>query len=233
MKKNCYFAIAIMACFVSCESTVSNLNSHEYVDLGLSVKWATCNVGANSPEEYGDYFAWGETKPKEYYDWSTYKWYNYNEEYNEELAYDGYFTKYCVDNYFGPSITPADNKTVLDAVDDAATTNWGGKWRMPTEAEQIELMERCTWTWTVLNEVKGYKVVGPNGNYIFLPAAGMQDDDEAYGMGEFGSYFSNTLCSEDSNNYVAHAIFMEEIEVFYDDDYGLRSFGRSIRPVCK
>ena len=93
-------------------------------------------------------------------------------------------------------------------------------------------MERCTWTWTVLNEVKGYKVVGPNGNYIFLPAAGGKSD-EVYGMGEFGSYFSNTLCSEDSNNYVAHAIFMEEIEVFYDDDYGLRYVGRSVRPVCK
>jgi hypothetical protein len=132
---------------------------HEYVDLGLSVKWATCNVGATKPEEYGDYFAWGETTPKDAYDWSTYKWCN---------GGPSTQTKYCTNSSYGT----VDNKTTLDLSDDAACANWGGSWRMPTRAEQDELRNNCTWTWTTQNGVNGYKVTGTNGNSIFLPAAG-------------------------------------------------------------
>ena len=128
-------------------------NGHEYVDLGLSVKWATCNVGAVSPEDYGDYFAWGETEPKDFYAWSTYKWCN--------GSYDT-LTKYCTDSKYGT----VDNKTVLDLEDDAAHVNWGGDWRMPTKAEQDELYNNCTWEWTTQNGVNGYKVTSKiNGNY--------------------------------------------------------------------
>ena len=106
-------------------------NGHEYVNLGLSVKWATCNVGASSPEEYGDYFAWGEVEPKSIYDFSTYKYCNGSET---------TLTKYNYSSSYGT----VDNKTTLELSDDAARANWGGSWRMPTDAELTELREQCT-----------------------------------------------------------------------------------------
>ena len=134
--------------------TEGTQNGHEWVDLGLptGLKWATCNVGANTPEEYGDYFAWGEVEKKETYSWNTYKWCNGSKE---------SLTKYCT----------VDNKTVLDKEDDAAAVNWSGGWRMPIDAEMAELFAECTWTWVTQNGVKGYQVKGSNGNSIFLPAA--------------------------------------------------------------
>jgi hypothetical protein len=144
-------------------------NDHEWVDLGLpsGTLWASCNIGATTPEGYGDYFAWGETKTKDYYDWSNYKWWD-----NTKSK----FTKYTTNDKLGS--TDPDNKTVLDVDDDAAAANWGGHWRMPTEKEQRELFNNCTWVWTTLKEVNGqkevngYQVIAPNGNSIFLPAAG-------------------------------------------------------------
>ncbi|MBQ5370375.1 MAG: T9SS C-terminal target domain-containing protein, partial [Bacteroidaceae bacterium] len=132
--------------FTSCSLfDLDEMDGHEYVDLGLSVKWATCNVGADSPEDYGDYFAWGETSPKSTYDWSTYKWC--------KGAYDN-LTKYNTNSGFGT----VDNKNQLDLSDDAARANWGGSWRMPTDEEFIELGEKCSWKRTTQNGVKGYKV---------------------------------------------------------------------------
>ena len=128
------------------------LDTHQYVDLGLSVKWATFNVGATSPEEYGDYFAWGETEPKETYSWATYKWCD---------GTDANITKY----------NTIDGKTILEPTDDAAQVHRGDKWRMPTKAECQELIDSCTWEWTTSNNISGYRVTGPNGNSIFLPAA--------------------------------------------------------------
>ena len=146
----------------TCAVTVispSDVPAPEAVDLGLSVKWANVNVGAISPEDYGDYFAWGETELKTDYSWSTYKF---------ELGTDenGPFSKYVTNSSYGT----VDNKTVLDPEDDAAHVNWGGSWRMPTDAEWTELRTKCTWTWT--SEVNGMLVTGPNGKSIFLPAAG-------------------------------------------------------------
>ena len=140
-------------------------NGQEYVDLGLSVKWASCNVGATAPEEYGDYFAWGETYQKRYYYWDNYKYCNGT---NESL------TKYCTKTSCG-EFAFVDNKTTLDLTDDAARVNWGGTWRMPTAEESEELMneENCTWIWTTKNGVNGLKITSrKNGNFIFLPAAG-------------------------------------------------------------
>lgn len=118
------------------------------------------NIGANAPEEYGGYLSWGETSPKDYY-WSVYKWCNGN--------YD-LLTKYCNNDYYGYNGF-ADGKTELDPEDDAAYVNWGSLWRMPTK-QQTELRTQCTWTWTTRNEVKGHLVTDPNGNTLFLPAAG-------------------------------------------------------------
>ena len=194
-------------------------NGHEYVDLGLSVKWATCNVGASTPEEYGDYFAWGETQPnKDYYESSTYKWCNGS--YNSH-------TKYCIDSSWGT----IDNKTVLEAADDAATANWGGSWRMPTHAEFIELCTDCTWTWTTENGVNGYKVTSKsNSNSIFLPAAGYRHGSSFDYAGSKGVYWSSSL--DRGNSSSAYDLNFDSSNVRRGFDCA-RSFGRSVRPVCQ
>ena len=190
-------------------------NAHKYVDLGLSVKWATCNVGAESPEDYGDYFAWGETQPKSTYNWSTYKWCN---------GSSSTLTKYNTSSSYGT----VDNKTVLEAADDAATANWGGAWRMPTQAEQDELREQCTWTWTTQNGVNGYRVTSKsNGNSIFLPAAGYRDVGSRDYVGSFGYYWSSTLVTDNPND--AYYLYFNSGNVDWYINY--RYFGLSVRPV--
>ena len=196
-------------------------NGHAYVDLGLpsGLKWATCNVGATTPEEYGDYFAWGETKPKTTYDWSTYKYCN--------GSYDT-MTKYCTSSSYGT----VDNKTTLELTDDAARVNWGGKWRMPTKAEQDELRStsNCTWTWTTQNGVKGYKVTSKkNGNSIFLPAAGCRSDDYLDFAGGDGYYWSSSLDTSDSSG-ACNVGFYSSLVYWY---YGSRYYGRPVRAVCE
>ena len=210
--------------FTSCESSieengVGKHEGHEYVDLGLpsGLKWATCNVGATTPEEYGDYFAWGEVEPKETYNWSTYK---YGSDYNQ-------LTKYCSKSNYGKDGF-TDNKTVLDPEDDAATANWGSAWRMPTKAEQDELSNNCTWDWTTQNGVKGYKVTGPNGNSIFLPAAGFMYEGTLGDAGSGGIYWSSSLYIGDSS--YAYGVYFNSDNV--DMDYSSRDFGKSVRPVC-
>lgn len=188
----------------------------EYVDMGLpsGTLWATCNVGASAPDEYGDYFAWGETEPKEVYDWNTYKWCNGSE---------NSMTKYCTD-YHGF----VDNKTELDSEDDAATVNWGPSWRTPTTMQQQELYEQCTWTWTTRNGVNGYQVTGPNGTTIFLPAAGFCWDIFLYFHGMLGYYWSSTLYS--GNPSKAYSLDFTSSEVHWND-YIDRSSGLAVRAV--
>ena len=193
----------------------------EAVDLGLSVLWATCNVGASSPEDYGDYFAWGETQPKENYNFTTYK---YSKGTNTTL------TKYCNNSIYGYNGF-TDNKTVLDPEDDAAIVNWGGLWRMPTEVEQTELIEKCTWTWTTQNGVIGYKVVGPNGNSIFLPAAGFKSDAETKTAGLSGSYWSSSFVVRISISNCAIRMYFVSNDVYHG--HCSRGYGLPIRPVCK
>ena len=166
---------------------IDNDTNHEWVDLGLpsGTLWATCNVGASAPEGYGDYFAWGETAPKDYYAWSTYKWCN--------GSYRT-MTKYCTDSYYG-SDGFTDGKTELDPEDDAAYVNWGPSWRMPTTEQQRELYENCSSVWTTQNGVNGRLFTGPNGNTLFLPAAGGRWDESLYNAGSGGYYWSRTLGS--------------------------------------
>ena len=192
----------------------------EYVDLGLSVKWAACNVGATTPEEYGDYFAWGETQPKDYYNWSTYKYCN---------GSSTTMTKYCTDSYFGT----VDNKTTLELTDDAAHVNWGGKWRMPTRAEQDELRNtsNCTWTWTTQKGVKGYKVTSKkNGNSIFLPAAGSRYNGNLNNAGSYGDYWSSSLGNIYSISS-AYYVYFSSSDVDWGNYY--RYNGQSVRAVCE
>ena len=147
---------------------VQKINGHEYVDLGLSVKWATCNVGASKPEDYGNYYAWGETSTKSSYTSDNSK--TYGKQMNDIKGNSQY---------------------------DAARANWGGTWRLPTKAELEELKNKCTWRWTTQNGVKGYKVTGPNGNSIFLPVAGYRSGSSLDYAGVYGGYWSSTPYESD------------------------------------
>ena len=193
------------------------IDTHEWVDLGLpsGTLWATCNVGATAPEDYGDYFAWGETAPKEVYNWSNYKWCH---------GSSTTLTKYCTNSSYGT----VDNKTELDPEDDAAYVNWGSSWRMPTYDQQTELRTKCTWTWTTQSGVKGLLVTGSNGNTLFLPAAGYRYDSSLFDAGSWGSYWSRTLYSGNPDYaYFVYFIF----EDVYWNDYYYRFQGFPVRPV--
>ena len=199
---------------------VDPYNGHAYVDLGLpsGLKWATCNVGASSPEEYGDYFAWGETSTKSSYSWSTYKWCNGSSTSQ---------TKYNTSSSYGT----VDNKTVLELSDDAARANWGGSWRMPTHEEFQELYNNCTWTWTTQNGKNGYKVTSSkNGNSIFLPAAGYRYGSSLNGAGSYGNYWSASLLS--SYPCGAWALSFDSGGVDPSGN-GDRCNGQSVRPVTE
>jgi len=223
-----------------CEVTVKPLqaydgedNGHRYVNLGLpsGIMWATCNVGATSPEGYGEYFAWGEIEPYyetgyaqssnpvwksgklEGYDWPSYKWCKGSSTTQ---------TKYCTKSSYGT----VDNKTVLDPEDDAASVNWGGNWRMPTDADWTELRTKCTWSLTIQKGINGLIVTGPNGNSIFLPAAGYRSNTYVNSIGNECRYWSSSLYQD---SYCAWFVY------FYSGDVNngslLRSAGFSVRPV--
>ena len=191
------------------------------VDLGLpsGIKWASCNVGAEKPEDYGNYYAWGEVLPKKDYSWTTYKY-----------AYSNYnnLTKYCNNASFGDNGF-TDNKTTLDPEDDAAHVNWGGSWRMPTNTEWQELQDNCTWTWTTQNGINGYRVNSKtNSNSIFLPAAGYRYDTRLNGVGDYGYYWSSSLYEYHPGN----AWSLGFISDYVDGSRRSRYFGQSVRPVC-
>ncbi len=173
---------------------------HGYVNLGLpsGTLWATCNVGADTPEDYGDYFAWGEIFTKEYFNEYTYDLKN---KYN------------------------ASNET-LELIDDVAYQKWGDKWKIPTETQIQELIDNCTWTWTTINNVNGYRVTGTNGNSIFLPAAGFRYNMELVDVGSKGYYWSS---SHDNGDNAARSLLFSSDS--YSGHYYFRSYGWSVRPV--
>ena len=189
-------------------NTADNKDTHEYVDLGLpsGTLWATCNVGASKPEEYGDHFAWGETKPKTTYNWGTYKYY--------------------IDSDYGT----VDNKTELEPSDDAATANWGSGWQMPSLEQFKELYNSSytTTTWITMNGVKGRRITSKsNRNSIFLPAAGGRSDTSLYDAGSDGYYWSRSLSTSDSNS--AYYLYFYSSDIY--TSYNYRYYGLSVRPV--
>jgi len=201
-------------------TTNGSSGGHEYVNLGLpsGTLWAICNVGATYPEDYGDYFAWGETSPKSNYDWSTYQWCN---------GFKSTLTKYCTQSSYGYNGF-VDNRTVLEPADDAAHVNWGGDWRMPTYDEMVELKSNCTWTWTTQGGKNGYKVTGSNSNSIFLPAAGYYGDGSLNYAGSGGEYWWSLLNADNPN--CAYSLYFNSGEVCMSNSGG-RCFGRSVRMV--
>ena len=188
-------------------------NGHDWVDLGLpsGKKWATCNVGANKSEEYGDYFAWGETSTKAEYNSDNCPTLGLT---NSQLQSQGYI----------------DGEGNLTPQYDAATANWGGTWRMPTYAELRELNTQCTWTWTTQNGVNGYKVTGPSGANIFLPAAGYRNGSSLDYAGSLARYWSST--TSDYYNYGANFLYFDS-DLRHVDSKFSRYYGPSVRPVLE
>ena len=190
----------------------------DWVDLGLpsGLLWATRNVGASSPEDYGDYFAWGETSPKSVYDWSTYRYCN-----NGNYLH---LTKYCNKSSYGYNGF-TDNLTTLQPVDDAATANYGG--RTPTKEEWHELIDNTTSQWTTINGVNGRRFTGSNGNSLFLPAAGYRWDSLLIYAGDRGLFWSSSLYTDDPD-YAWDFNFLSDYQ--YMDNYS-RNCGHSVRAV--
>ena len=183
-------------------TTLLSINGYDWVDLGLpsGLKWATCNVGATTPEGYGNFYAWGETTTKTSYDQSN------SVTYGQQIS-----------DFSG------------NATYDAARANWGSTWRMPTKAEAEELRDNCTWTWTSQNGVNGMRVTGPNGNSIFLPAAGYCPGSSRNDVGEYGNYWGSTPYESDTRG--AYSLFFgsggHDVNWFYRDS------GRTVRPVSE
>ena len=191
------------------ENSVHNIN---YVDLGLpsGTLWATKNIGADNPEDYGDYFAWGETKPKSIYSWNTYKWYK---------------TKFLLPKM--KKYGTVDNRSELEFEDDAAYVNWGSEWCLPSLEQIKELKEQCKWEWTNYKGKNGCKVTGPNGNTLFLPAAGYRSGTSLKNVGKTGGYWQRSIHSTFSSN--AYFLTFRSGSIEWDGDF--RFYGSSIRPV--
>lgn len=182
--------------------SVDEYNGYDYVDLGLSVKWASYNIGATSPSDYGDYFAWGEIITKESYTSSN--CISYGQDGWDDIAGS---TQY-----------------------DAARAIWGGRWRLPTKDEALELVDNCEWTWTVQDDVTGYRVTSTtNGNSIFLPAAGDYMETSLLNIGKFGDYRTSTPYEDDTSASYALGFYSQSIGV----DWNRRDRGNSIRPVAE
>lgn len=227
---------ALSASYTIVVEDANVLNGHEYVDLGLSVKWAKTNIGAENIYDYGDYFAWGETSGynsgKKNFSTSTYTYYKSS----TAKDADGFdVTTYGYSKYVKSSNASEygyegfyDDKTTLESTDDAATANWGEGWKMPTQEQWAELNTKCTWEWKTLNGKNGYKVTASNGNYIFLPAAGSRYSTNLNDDGSYGNYWSSTL----------HPLQLHAYGMYFSSGGHTASFsssrycGQSVRPVC-
>ena len=207
--------------FTTSRATTGTLNGHTWVDLGLpsGLLWATTNIGAENPEDYGNYYAWGETETKETYDWSTYRYCNGSET---------TLTKYCYDESYGNEGF-TDTLTTLEVEDDAATANWGNSWRIPTKLELDEMVDNCTMEITTRNGVNGTLFTGPNGNSIFLPWAGWYNEFGINDEGTIGRYGTSAIGVGEPD----YAVIIN-----LDNGGGIwvggerRYYGHPVRPVC-
>ena len=185
-------------------TTPTTINGHKFVDLGLpsGTLWAETNIGASTPYEDGDYFAWAETKPK---------------------------SRYSLDNQKSNVNKYKDGKTTLDAADDAATANWGSSCRMPSTTEMKELKDKCTWTWkSNYNGASGYLVKGSNGNSIFLPATGLRDEEDFVFHGTEGNYWSSQTLKIGKYDAEHLSFSNDDFDIAYSNSY----MGYTVRPVA-
>ena len=195
------------------EDKAKSSDGVEAVDLGLSVKWANMNVGAKKESGFGTYFAWGETQPKEYYSWKTYAW---------SRGDSQFLTKYST----------TDKRTQLALADDAARTNLGGEWRMPTVDEYEELIANCNWQWITKDGVNGYKITSKKtGNSIFLPITGCRFYADIQLRGVSGIYWTSSLYTANPNKAWCLEFNVSDISVYYGNLSSNRFSGRCIRAV--
>ena len=192
-------------CYVTVQTASPN-----YVDLGLSVSWASFNIGGSSPEHYGRYYAWGEVNTKSTYSWGTYTRHSSGSSSSIYKYYSG------------------DGRTVLEMQDDIARTSWGSKWRMPTKVEIEELLNNCTWKWESLNGVYGYRVTSYyTSKSIFIPAAGYREGTNIYGAGSDGEYWSSSLSTSGASS--AGALIINQTSRYFGNM--TRSYGYTVRAV--
>ena len=195
----CLFIFILTSC--DKDDILDGSDLYKTIDLGLSVKWATCNIGAASPEDFGEYFAWGEVAPKNVYTRGNSKTYG-----------------------------KAMNCISANATYDAARANWGDGWRVPTKDEMQELKANCTWRWTTVNGVNGYKVSSKkNNNFIFLPAGGYRSDSYLKKSNDFCFYWTSTPRYEEYRQYNAYYLNNNSGSPYIDDSN--RYYGLCIRPV--
>ena len=207
----------VMAALLMVGSQIYAQEEHEYVDLGLpsGTLWATCNLGATTPEGYGDYFAWGETAPKDTYSYDKKKYL---------LCHNLRLTKYCNNRYSGD----IDNLTILQSIDDAAAVNWGNDWRMPTKEQWEELLQNTAQEWITQSNVNGCLFTASNGNSMFLPASGRIMEGGGNGERGLGAcYWTSSLNIEFDQNAWHGVIAQNNKRV----DFCSRWCGCSIRPV--
>ena len=218
MKKGFLMMLAVMFLGAAGYAKVDvdeSTNGVEAVDLGLSVKWASMNVGAKKVSGFGSYFAWGETQPKDYYSWNTYAW---------SKGDSQFLTKYST----------TDRKSQLAPVDDAARANMGGEWRMPTVDEYEELMnpDNCKWEWTAQDGVNGYKITSKKtGNSIFLPITGFRYYGDIQFRAISGIYWTSSLYTANPNKAWCLEFNFSDVKVHYGNLSSNRFSGRCIRAV--
>lgn len=211
------------------DSCIVNVTGFESVNLGLSVRWATCNIGADNPWEYGDYFAWGETETKESYDLMTYKWFAGAIYYYKMDIWYRKLTKYCSISYYS-YYGQCDNKTRLDNEDDVSNVLGGNRWRTPTESDFQELISKCSWRWTTMNNVSGYLITSKiNGNSIFLPAAGEKTETELFNQESSCLYWSRNRYMNEADDFFSIILYAYPTGVGTQGSF--RWGGLPIRPV--
>ena len=233
MFKTILFLFFMFVVFIAKAQAIESSEDHDYVDLGLpsGTFWATCNIGANAPEEAGDYFSWGEVSPKTTFYKSKYLFYKSittEPDANGFTATYSGFSKYVMET---DAVTYGfkgyyDNLSILEKEDDAANVLWGESWKIPTWDEMAELIKLCKWDWVGLKGMDGYKVTGPNGNYIFLPVPGCYTN---HTLGDEGRYWSSSLGEYESRTATCLQISKAGISGYS----GNRYYGYSIRPVCR
>lgn len=199
-----FLTVTALLCATLALAQSTRKSNIQAIDLGLSVKWANCNIGAEEPWECGGHYAWGETAEK---------------------------SEYTPDNYrYNKNSAKGENST-LAPDNDAAHINWGEPWRMPTNEEIKELEEKCTWEWIMLNGCNGHKVTGPNGNSIFLPAAGYRDKEKIININTIGSFWASTVFGFD-NNY-SWCLDIDGVHPAFTGGGHECYTGRSVRAVCE
>lgn len=228
-----FIAIAMAFCMISCEKkeVIETQGNKELeisgtpgqldaIDLGLSVKWASRNVGATYASDYGGYYAWGETEEKSNYDFSTYKLYDMEAK---------KFTKYCTLEEYGF----VDNRVTLDKADDVAAVKLGGGWRMPTSQEMYELVTKCTWTECSYRGVSGFLAKGPNGNTIFIPKNGIKSQSSNANQGTAVNLWTSSLYAGNEKEYYAMVMTSVGLDIFANSRVSARVGGCGVRAVTK